>query len=143
MAIPATANRLRPGLDDLDWPERGKNIHRRWIENLPDWLISRQRYWGPPIPIVHCPACGAVPVPEDQLPVLLPDIASPEDVRPTGTGRSPLAAVEAFVRTSCPACGGPAERETDVSDAFVDSAWYFLRYPSSDVTERPWDPERT
>jgi len=107
---------------------------------LHDWLISRQRYWGPPIPIVHCDACGIVPVPEEDLPVLLPDV---EDVRPTGSGLSPLAAVESFVSTTCPTCGGPARRETDVSDTFLDSAWYFLRFPSSDVSDRPWDQERT
>jgi leucyl-tRNA synthetase len=110
---------------------------------LHDWLISRQRYWGPPIPIVYCERCGEVPVPEGDLPVLLPEVANVADVRPTGTGRSPLAAVESFVHTDCPSCGGPAERETDVSDAFLDSAWYFLRYPSSDVSDRPWDADRT
>src|SRR5258707_7492861 len=101
-----------------------------------DWLISRQRYWGPPIPIIHCENCGPVAVPESQLPVVLPEV---DDFRPTGTGRSPLANVAAWVDVACPACGGRGRRETDVSDTLVDSASYFLRYPSNDVDDPAFD----
>jgi leucyl-tRNA synthetase len=107
---------------------------------LHDWTISRQRYWGPPIPVIYCDACGAQPVPEDQLPVLLPEI---EDFRPDDSGISPLARHEEWFHVPCPKCGAPGRRETDVSDTFLDSAWYFLRYPSSDRDDVPFDPEIT
>ncbi|MDB4914837.1 MAG: leucine--tRNA ligase, partial [Gemmatimonadetes bacterium] len=107
---------------------------------LHDWCISRQRYWGPPIPIVYCDKCGTVPVPESQLPVLLPHL---EDFRPDDSGISPLARHTEWYHTVCPTCNGPARRETDVSDTFLDSAWYFLRYPSSDRNDVPFDTELT
>ena len=103
---------------------------------LHDWTISRQRYWGPPIPILYCDACGTVPVPEDQLPVLLPAI---EDFKPDASGISPLARHEEWYLTDCPSCGGRARRETDVSDTFLDSSWYFLRYPSAGNEAVPFD----
>jgi leucyl-tRNA synthetase len=107
---------------------------------LHDWCVSRQRYWGPPIPIIYCEKCGTVPVPEKDLPVELPYV---EDFKPDDTGISPLARVESWYKVACPTCGGDARRETDVSDTFLDSAWYFLRYPSSDVANAPFDPELT
>lgn len=105
-----------------------------------DWLISRQRYWGAPIPIIHCPKDGTVPVPEDQLPVVLPDLKSYE---PSGDGRSPLARVGEFVKTSCPVCGGPAERETDTMDGFACSSWYFLRFADPHNEDQPFSQEKT
>jgi leucyl-tRNA synthetase len=107
---------------------------------LHDWTISRQRYWGPPIPILYCDECGTVPVPEEQLPVLLPPI---EDFKPDASGVSPLARHEEWYLTDCPACGGRARRETDVSDTFLDSSWYFLRYPSAGNEGVPFDAEIT
>ena len=107
---------------------------------LHDWCISRQRYWGPPIPIIHCDECGPVAVPEEDLPVVLPRV---EDFRPDESGVSPLARVRDWYEVPCPTCGRDATRETDVSDTFLDSAWYFLRYPSTDFDDRPFDPEIT
>ncbi len=95
---------------------------------LRDWVFSRQRYWGEPIPIVHCPDCGCVPVPEDQLPLLLPEV---EKYEPTGTGESPLAAIDSWVNTTCPKCGKPAKRETNTMPQWAGSSWYFLRYVDS------------
>ncbi|MDE3004338.1 MAG: leucine--tRNA ligase [Gemmatimonadota bacterium] len=103
---------------------------------LHDWCISRQRYWGPPIPIVHCDSCGPVPVPEEELPVVLPRV---EDFKPDDSGISPLARVEEWYRTTCPECGEDARRETDVSDTFLDSGWYFIRYPSTDFDDVPFN----
>jgi leucyl-tRNA synthetase len=107
---------------------------------LHDWCISRQRYWGPPIPIIYCDACGTVPVPEEQLPVVLPHV---DNYKPDESGVSPLARVEDWYSVPCPACGQAARRETDVSDTFLDSAWYFLRYPSANRDDVPFDPEIT
>ncbi len=126
--------------DIIRWLEasgHGKGVVQYRIH---DWCISRQRYWGPPIPIIYCDRCGPVPVPEQDLPVPLPAI---DDFRPDDTGVSPLARVKEWYHVACPQCGGPAHRETDVSDTFLDSAWYFLRYPSTDFDDRPFDRART
>jgi leucyl-tRNA synthetase len=128
-----------------------KQAVTRWLESqgagrgqvhfrLHDWTISRQRYWGPPIPIIYCEEHGPVPVPEKDLPVLLPLI---EDFQPDDTGVSPLARHEEWYYAPCPVCGKRGRRETDVSDTFLDSAWYFLRYPSTEFDDRPFDPART
>lgn len=104
---------------------------------IKDWGISRQRYWGTPIPVIHCNACGVVPVPEDQLPVVLPS-----NVRITGTGKSPLEDVPEFVNVTCPRCGAAARRETDTMDTFIDSSWYFYRYCDSQNDKMPFDPAK-
>jgi leucyl-tRNA synthetase len=104
---------------------------------LRDWVFSRQRYWGEPIPLIHCKKCGIVPVPEDQLPVKLPEI---EHYEPTGTGESPLAAIHEWVHVECPQCHGPAERETNTMPQWAGSCWYFLRYPNPHLKDKPWDP---
>ncbi|MGZ6255097.1 MAG: leucine--tRNA ligase [Candidatus Chromulinivorax sp.] len=103
---------------------------------LRDWVFSRQRYWGEPIPLIHCLQCGVVPVPQDQLPVMLPDVKSYE---PTGTGESPLAAIESFVNTTCPQCHAPAKRETNTMPQWAGSCWYFLRYPNPQLQNKPFD----
>jgi leucyl-tRNA synthetase len=139
----------------LPTPEAKKKI-TAWLEEkgigrakvnfkLRDWVFARQRYWGEPFPLVHCPECGVVPVPEDQLPVLLPEV---EKYEPTGTGESPLAAIESWVNTKCPACGGPAKRETNTMPQWAGSCWYYLRYidPKNDNAfvdpelEKAWMP---
>jgi len=119
----------------------GKKYGRRTINyKLRDWLISRQRYWGAPIPIVHCEKCGEVAVPEDQLPVELPEDV---DFTPSGDGQSPLSKHDAFRSCTCPECGGKAEREVDTMDTFVCSSWYYLRYPSNTLEDRAFDEKTT
>jgi leucyl-tRNA synthetase len=120
----------------MQWLEDRGIGERKVNYRLRDWLVSRQRFWGCPIPAVYCPDHGVVPVPEDQLPILAPD-----DVEFLPTGQSPLALHEGFLHTTCPICGGPARRETDTMDTFVDSSWYFLRFCDPWNTEQPFDPE--
>ncbi|MBC8422884.1 leucine--tRNA ligase [bacterium] len=129
--------------DGLDSDEGGRRIVDALADRglgaptiqyrLRDWIISRQRYWGAPIPIVHCPECGEVPVPEDELPVRLPDVA---EYRPRG--RSPLAACDSYMNTACPTCGGPAQRDPDTMDTFVCSSWYYLRYLEPGLETAPF-----
>jgi leucyl-tRNA synthetase len=123
--------------EELARQGRGKSVVQY---RLHDWCISRQRYWGPPIPVIYCDSCGPVAVPEKDLPVLLPAI---EDFRPDDSGVSPLARHEEWYYVACPKCGKRGRRETDVSDTFLDSAWYYLRYPSTEFHDRPFDPVRT
>ncbi len=123
-----------------DWARENGWGDARVNYRLHDWCISRQRYWGPPIPIIHCDACGPVPVPDEELPVILPRV---EDFKPDDSGISPLARVADWYQTTCPECGEAARRETDVSDTFLDSGWYFLRYPSTDFDDKPFDAEIT
>ena len=139
-----------PGYDGVAWEQAKRAITQAIAARglatptvnyrLHDWCISRQRYWGPPIPIIYCDGCGTVPVPERDLPVVLPAL---EDFRPDDSGVSPLARAASWYRVPCPSCGKPARRETDVSDTFLDSAWYFLRYPSADRDDVPFDRELT
>jgi leucyl-tRNA synthetase len=125
----------RDGYDAIvEWLEREGRGHASVSFRLRDWLVSRQRYWGCPIPIVYCDGCGIVPLPENDLPVRLPDV---EDYQPKG--RSPLAAAEDWVQTTCPRCAGPARRETDTMDTFVDSSWYYIRYCDARNDEAAWD----
>jgi len=136
---------VNSGIFDGLGSEKGKEEVRKYLEKinkgrkkvyyrLKDWCISRQRYWGTPIPMIYCDKCGINPVPENDLPVTLP-----ENVKITGKGESPLKYVTEFLNCKCPICGGKAKRETDTMDTFVDSSWYFLRYASGDIKEKPFD----
>lgn len=120
------------------WLEQQETGSSKTTYKMRDWLISRQRYWGAPIPIIHCAEHGAVAVPEDQLPVLLPEVA---DYAPKGDGRSVLAGVSEWVNTTCPTCGGPAQRETDTMDGYACSSWYLLRYTDPNNAQQAWDPQ--
>jgi leucyl-tRNA synthetase len=133
------------GIDSADareqivaWLEQEGTGKSQVTYKMRDWLISRQRYWGAPIPIIHCPQHGAVPVPDDQLPVILPDV---EDFKPHGGATSALANVEDWVNTTCPKCGKPAKRETDTLDGYACSSWYFIRYLDPFNDKQAWDPE--
>lgn len=119
--------------------EHGRSGRSQTTYRMRDWLISRQRYWGAPIPIIHCPHCGAVAVPDADLPVRLPDT---DDFAPAGDGNSPLAHITDWVQTTCPQCGKQASRETDTMDGFACSSWYFLRFTSPHYQEGPFDPEQ-
>lgn len=119
------------------WLEQEKRGKLKTSYKMRDWLISRQRYWGAPIPIIHCAEHGAVAVPEDQLPVLLPEV---KDYAPKGDGKSILAGVSEWVNTTCPTCGGPAKRETDTMDGYACSSWYLLRYTDPHNDQQAWDP---
>jgi leucyl-tRNA synthetase len=122
----------------IEWAENNKAGKRRIQFRLRDWLISRQRYWGCPIPLIHCAKCGIVPVDEKQLPVILPI----EGVELTGEGGSPLARCQPWLNVQCPQCSGPAKRETDTMDTFIDSSWYFIRYADAKNPERAWDIDK-
>lgn len=120
----------------IDWLEAEGKGERSVQFRLHDWCISRQRYWGAPVPVVHCGKCGPVRVPDDQLPVVLPEL---KDFRPKG--RSVLDSVESFINTTCPTCGEAAKRDPDTLDTFVDSSWYYLRYPNPDLADRAFDKD--
>lgn len=130
-------------VEDLEllpkWPEYVKISQKNWLENLHDWVFARQRYWGEPIPIIHCEKCGPVVVPEEDLPVILPEVESYE---PTGTGESPLANIFDWVNTTCPKCGGPGKRETNTMPQWAGSSWYYLRYIDPNNSEALVDSEK-
>lgn len=136
LAITKYAERLDKDLDTVDFLPQIKAQQRHWIGNLRDWVFSRQRYWGEPIPMIHCEKCGWQPVAEDQLPVTLPDVARYE---PTDTGESPLAGIADWVNTTCPKCGGAAKRETDTMPNWAGSSWYWLAYATKNKTDQGYD----
>lgn len=120
------------------WLIEQKIAQQKVQYKLRDWIFSRQRYWGEPIPLIHCQTCGIVPVPEDQLPVELPEVKQYE---PTGTGESPLAAIEDWINTPCPKCDDPAKRESNTMPQWAGSCWYFLRYPNPHLKDKPWSKQ--
>jgi leucyl-tRNA synthetase len=137
LAMPEDNEKIIKLIEKKGWGKRAVTYKLR------DWCISRQRYWGDPIPMVKCEKCGWQPIKEEDLPVKLPEIEEFKDILPDGSGKGPLAKQEEFVKTKCPRCGEDAERETDVMDPFVDSSWYFFRYPSTEFEDKPFDKKRT